>query len=154
MKGANEILVEYYINVISDQDIVDWAFDVLLSDDIVSNDICLIKLVELKGIDPTIWGRKPEMYLWNRVDKYYADFKIPSSETEVYAKRALREKCAGYLAGRIKHTEAVFSVAENIANCFDNPSWIGDLLVLRNKCIFSDRIFALKREIIQRLQEL
>jgi hypothetical protein len=154
MKGANEILVEYELIAISDEDIVSWAFEALLSGDIVANDICLIQLAELKGIPSSRWEANPGALLRNIVGKYYADFKIPSFETENYAKRALREKCAGYLTGETQYTEAVFTVAGNIEIYFDNPSWLGNVLTFRNYNIHLNQSVDFKKEIIRRLQEL
>jgi hypothetical protein len=154
MKGANEILLEYRIQAITDHQVVDWGCEALLSDDLVSNDIILIQLVELKGIDSTIWKRKPDHYLQKLVEKYYADFKIPSFETELYARRALREKCADYLSGKNKLVEVIFTVAGEITKHFDNPDWVGNLLEYRNCDLNAHQSIDFRNEIIYRLQQL
>ena len=88
MKGANEILVEYTIGAISNEEVVEWAFGVLTTPDPLARDRCLIELAELKFVDFKTMSKRAETLLESLIDMYYADFRIPSFETENYAKNS------------------------------------------------------------------
>ena len=158
MKGANEIMVEYIITAISEKEIVDWAEELLLSTDPLSTHVKVIQLAELRRNGMNDNEYKPGDILKDIVAEYYADFKIPSFETENYARQALRKKCAEYLVGKLHHPKEILVLSEVIAELFNNPQWLGYLPRIADRARHSDLGHfsknEFKNEIKDRLLEL
>jgi hypothetical protein len=157
MIGANVMYLEYLLGAITENQIVNWATKILISTDPISNSPEVILLAEMKGIGTANWKRNPDDLLKEIVGMYYGDFKVPSIETEIYARSCLRKKCADFLVGAL-HRSVLFSVVENIHRLFENPFWLGRLWVLACKSIkYEDGenfYLELKEEIKTRLTEL
>jgi hypothetical protein len=157
VKGANVVYVEFLLEAVSRIQIVEWASRILVSIDPIANSSEIISLAELKGIDSDKWKIQPENLLKQVVQRHYADFNVPSAETEIYARACLREKCVRFLVGKI-HKSELFSVVENIHRLFKNPPWLCKLWVLA--CKSSTNIEGeefeqcLKNEVKLRLTEL
>jgi hypothetical protein len=157
MKGSNEIYLEYVLGALSKNQIIEWAVKLLTSLDPLANNRKLISIAELKSINQNHWKVQPGDLLKEVVEFYFADFRVPSVESEVYARACLREKCVDFLVGTL-HRSELFSVVENIHRLFDNPTWIGRLLVFacksRNHVEWEQFDRCLKNEVKLRLIEL
>jgi hypothetical protein len=126
MKGANVVYLELLLEAITENQVIEWAAELLTSIDPLSNDSAVISLAGLRGVNIADWTVKPETYLKQIVTLYYADFKVPSVETEIYAKMILREKSAGVFLNKLPHEE-LFSTVIKIHRLFENPVWLGEL---------------------------
>jgi hypothetical protein len=157
MKGANQLYLEYLLGAVNVIQIVDWAVQLLTSTDPLSNHLNVISLAELNGTNAVDWNNDPGDTLGAIVKAYYGDFRIPSIETEIYAKACLREICADLLVGKPLQSN-FFAVLNNIHRLFDNPAWLGKLYVLCHQSIFctTQENFEcdLKNEIKTRLTQL
>ena len=158
MKSANELYLGFLIGAVSEQEIVEWAEKVLVSDDCLSNNLNVILLAELATMEKIPIQVSPSRLLKEIVDKFFGDFKIPSFETEDYARSVIREKCAGYLVGKIHQPKEILAVAERIGQMFNNPEWLGCLCSINQKykhCANHKLLETeLKNEVKIRLQDL
>ena len=157
MQGANEVYLEYLLGAVTRNQIVGWAAKLLKSCDQLANDRNLISIAELESVNYSDWTIQPEDLLKEAVAMFYGDFRIPSVETEIYARACLRVKCADFLVGAI-HRSELFSVVENIQRLFENPPWLGNLGVLsckaRKHAEGENFNQCLKNEVKARLTEL
>ena len=158
MKSANEIYLGFLIGAVSEQEIVEWAEKVIVSDDCLSNNLNVILLAELATLETIPIKANPGRLLKEIVDEFFRDFKIPSFETEDYARSVIREKCAGYLVGKIHQPKEILAVAERIGQMFNNPEWLGCLCSINQKfkhCANHKLLETeLKNEVKIRLQDL
>lgn len=155
MKGANEIYTEFLLSAITEDEIIDWASECLKSDPYIGNDRKLIALAGLRTADDE---PSPRTLLKQIVEKYYADFRFPSFETETYAKNLLRERCVEFLAGHSDDPTELLFLSKRIARVFNNPIWLGRLCNWFNHCqtlsYWTILMPSIRQEIEFRLQEL
>jgi len=151
------VFLEYMLGAIKVDQVINWAGELLTSLDPLSCCPEIISIAELKQIEVTSWKIQPDVLLKEIVEKYYADFKVRSVESDIYAKACLREKCAELLLGKLTQPE-FFAVVSNIYEMFKNPLWLGNLYhiasiseIYTNPAVFETE---LKKEIKKRLTEL
>jgi hypothetical protein len=128
MKGANVIYLELLLEAITEYQVIEWAAELLTSIDPLSNDSDVISLAGLRGVNIADWTVKPKTFLRQIVALHYADFRVPSVETEIYAKMILREKSAGVFLNELPQEE-LFSTVIKIHTLFKNPVWLGKLYI-------------------------
>ena len=157
VKTANWVYLEFVLGAITKHQIVQWAAQLLTSVDPLCSHPGIIAIAELCVIESIEWNIQPEDVLSEIVSIHFADFKIPSSETESMAQEILREKCAGFLLGTLIQSE-FFAVINSIHRYFGSLDWLGQLYFLSKQ----SRIYAgqenfendLRNEIKVRLTEL
>jgi len=125
MKDPREILVELELGEIGHQQLIDWACEVLSTDQSMAKDRAV---VELAGLLPqrseeaeSAGGRFREI-----IGRHFPDFSLRVPVGLQWARAIFKRRCDDYVQSRITPF-ALCRIVSPIEEHCDNPSWLGNL---------------------------
>jgi hypothetical protein len=133
MKHPCHILVEHELGAAGGAQLIEWASDVLASDDPLTDDLTI---AELATLHPQVQSDLDlaRSYFRSIIQSHFPEFSFQSPEGIRWAQETLKRRCEDYLKGRVTPYEFC-RIVSPIEEHFDYPNWLGNLY---NACDWVD----------------